>query len=656
MSVRSELITLNEVVENGYFFNVPIYQRLYVWGKEQIETLLNDLWDACQADKDVFYLGGTLVVERGNDVFDLIDGQQRFTTLWLISLAWSNTQKLSSYRYTKTDEGLFRHRISFAIRPQVQAYFDALIKQQSTDFPEARHLDDALEIIENFTARFEKEGEKPQIDKLSDYIFTRVKMILTRVPAETDLNKLFEVINNRGVQLQHHEILKARLLAKIESPETRDNYSILWDACAGMGDYVEKNLRQITGLKISELFSNDASKNDDEQLGNAKEVLKAIAALHSASDTQASLSLYKILAQPTQAPDRGLDPDITEEYEADNVRSIISFPMLLQHVLRIWLYEHEREDIKKILDKDLLHIFEASWLDSEPFEEDVMSFIEMLWEIRYWFDKYIIKWVTDEEEEVHAIRKLWLNKKKQNKNTYFSLVRQKIETETGFALLQSMLYHSQQITTHYWLTPLLNYIRIYSNDHDTGYYRYLRQLDNQLLCANDARPLIERTWELIKEPFKKNSLSLDILKQPEGTKFPHYWFYKLEFILWYRRDRFKKQAHWESFRMTAKNSVEHISPQTPQVAIDTNVVSPEVLNSFGNLALVSRSINSEYGNKPYNEKRQHFKNRNVNSVDSLKMDLIYDNQSWNDNLAIDHQNKMIQLLESHLKEDQIESV
>jgi hypothetical protein len=219
-----------------------------------------------------------------------------------------------------------------------------------------------------------------------------------------------------------------------------------------------------------------------------------------------------------------------------------------------------------------------------------------------------------------------------------------------------MLYHSQQITTHYWLTPLLNYIRIYSNDHDTGYYRYLRQLDNQLLCANDARPLIERTWELIKEPFKKNSLSLDILKQPEGTKFPHYWFYKLEFILWYRRDRFKKQAHWESFRMTAKNSVEHISPQTPQVAIDTNVVSPEVLNSFGNLALVSRSINSEYGNKPYNEKRQHFKNRNVNSVDSLKMDLIYDNQSWNDNLAIDHQNKMIQLLESHLKEDQIESV
>jgi hypothetical protein len=38
------------------------------------------------------------------------------------------------------------------------------------------------------------------------------------------------------------------------------------------------------------------------------------------------------------------------------------------------------------------------------------------------------------------------------------------------------------------------------------------------------------------------------------------------------------------------------------------------------------------------------------------MDLIYDNQSWNDNLAIDHQNKMIQLLESHLKEVQIESV
>lgn len=641
MSVKSELITLEQVVKKGYFFSIPIYQRLYVWGKEQIETLLSDIWDACRNDKEVFYLGGTLVVER-DGYFELIDGQQRFTTLWLISLAWQEANALSGYRYVEMDEGL-RHRIGFAIRPQVKAFFDALVKQQHTSLPEARQLEDALEIIEHFQV----DGMKPDIEKLTSYIYDRVQMILTRVPPETDLNKLFEVINNRGVQLQHHEILKARLLGMIDDPQVRDRYSVLWDACAEMGNYVEKNLKQITGLNISMLFTNEASQNDKEKLGKAAEVLCAIAKLEKTKEVETSLTLEKILQMVPKDLHGEKPSDPLEEYEADNVRSIISFPMLLQHVLRIWLLNAKRQDIKKILDKDLLQIFEEAWLDAGTTEKEVMSFIELLWEIRYWFDKYIIKWVADEDEEVHAIRRLRLNKKTQRSSTYYTLVRESVDAETGFALLQSMLYHSQQITTHYWLTPLLNYIYKYQKDK-TGYLSYLQYLDNHLLCTSDARSLIERTRDFVVEPFKKSCLSLDILSQTLGTEFPHYWFYKLEYVLWYRRESLGKKERWENFRMRAKNSVEHISPQTPQVKIDKNVVSEDVLNTFGNLALVSRSINSEYGNKPYNEKRQHFLNRNMTSVDSLKMDLIYENLVWNDELAIDHQYKMIELLDKYL--------
>ena len=40
---QSKLITLNDVIDQQFFFNIPIYQRLYVWGKEQIHTLLDDI-------------------------------------------------------------------------------------------------------------------------------------------------------------------------------------------------------------------------------------------------------------------------------------------------------------------------------------------------------------------------------------------------------------------------------------------------------------------------------------------------------------------------------------------------------------------------------------------------------------------------------------
>ena len=76
-----------------------------------------------------------------------------------------------------------------------------------------------------------------------------------------------------------------------------------------------------------------------------------------------------------------------------------------------------------------------------------------------------------------------------------------------------------------------------------------------------------------------------------------------------------------------------------------------MLNTFGNLALVSRSINSEYGNKPFNEKRERFFNRNSKRVDSLKMLDIYNNDKWNDDLALAHQNRMLSAIDSYLQED-----
>ena len=323
--------------------------------------------------------------------------------------------------------------------------------------------------------------------------------------------------------------------------------------------------------------------------------------------------------------------------------------MLLQHTLRIYLIEDgkkEFKDIQKILDKELLNIFDSFFFCDSNNEEDVKYFIELLWRVRYMFDKYIIKWVETDDGEIHLINQLYLNKNEQ-KNSQ-TLLRREAETNDGVALLQSMLYHSQQLTTHYWLTPYLYYLCL-NGGNNKKHYEYLRYLDNNLLSNRSEETLMQRTYKFIKDFSYRENYDYSELREAKGVGFSHYWFYKLEFVLWYLL-KDKKDKRWKEFRFTAKNSVEHISPQHPKEE-DTNKVSKDILDTFGNTSLVSRSINSEYSNLPYNEKRQRFFNKNKEKLDSLKMDLIYENEKWNDDLAIEHQNKMFKYLEEYFERE-----
>jgi len=644
---KSTRITIEQVIGQRLLFNIPIYQRLYVWGSDQVKVLLDDLVAACEAEKD-FYLGGTLVIEQNRSagelpLLDLIDGQQRFTTLWLLSIALGRlaakrgrdeTNYLADFRHVARD-GRLEPRIRFAIRPEVSGFFDALLAgSQVPDVAAAASLSRAITEIEGYV----DDHAELSLTRFSAFIRSRVQMVLTRVPAQTDLNRLFEVINNRGVQLQHHEILKARLLANLTTGRRREVYGQLWDACSHMNDYVEKNLRTAAGLKLAPLYEGADAGADTEALADPASVREALERLAADREEQV-LSLDAILRGEVKNEKRKPGANADEDYEADAVRSIITFPMLLQHVLRIFLHRRGQPDIDKILDKDLLQVFQAHWLDTtaspEEREAEVMAFIDLLWRSRYLFDKHVIKWIKDEEEEIHGIRRLRINTSGNSR----SLVRDSRDVEPAFAMLQSMLYHSQQLTTHYWLTPLLNYLIDKGGAHAHAYLKYL---DHHLLCSTSEEPLIRRTRRFVEQPwydgFELRDMA-DCLSGNAGTRFAHYWFYKLEYILW-ERYRQEEGDAWLAFRMTAKNSVEHVSPQHAEV-FDSNKVSKDVLDTFGNLALVSRGVNSEYGNKPYVEKRARFQERNALRADSLKLALIYKNEHWNDVRAGQHHAQMI---------------
>jgi hypothetical protein len=637
-TIQSDLISLDKVVENKLFFNIPIYQRLYVWKGSQIKVLFADLYDAWLNKNDIFYLGGVIVVKHENNesfkLFDLIDGQQRFTTLWLLSIVFGND--LHQFIIDKTlKESVLR--INFSIREHATTYFKEVLNNKDANHSsissELNNIEDALALIKSLKNEYFK-NSLDDIPDFASFLYKQVKLIFTEVPAKTDLNKLFEVINNRGVQLQHHEILKAALLSKITNHIDRIKYGYLWNACSYMNGFIEKNLKEEAGIRIQDYYEN----NGIEKLADPNEILSAISADNSEAST---MNLLDILKADEEA---SIKNSSEIEYEADDVRSIISFPMLLLHTLRIFNLQNGKNDISRIKEKELLkefnkYFFEPLGNHPNGEEETVEAFIELLWKVRYAFDKFVIKWVNEENEDIHSISLLY----KQNSKGNYYLQRRKPETNEGFALLQSMLYHSQEMTTQYWLTPFLAKA-IYSNKKDE-LYAYLMALDNRLFTSSYSDKLIERTWREMNNQLVEN-IDLSKLHESSGVNFSHYWFYKLEFILWFLYAS-EKDERWKKFRITAKNSVEHISPQHPKET-DVNRVSENMLNKLGNLALVSRSINSEYSNLPFNEKRQRFKNNNSYKVDSLKMDILYKNNSWSDDLAKQHQDDMLKAFEQYL--------
>lgn len=79
-----------------YNFSIPTYQRPYVWGDEQLKKIIDDFYKSYQHDKEVPYYISTLITKDNGEngkQSELIDGQQRFTTLWLMALVISRLTK-----------------------------------------------------------------------------------------------------------------------------------------------------------------------------------------------------------------------------------------------------------------------------------------------------------------------------------------------------------------------------------------------------------------------------------------------------------------------------------------------------------------------------------------------------------------------------------
>jgi uncharacterized protein with ParB-like and HNH nuclease domain len=424
--IASGILTVEKVVSCNLHFNIPIYQRLYVWKVNQIRTLLEDIKNSFEKNKDYdFFLGGVMLSNNSSNQIDLVDGQQRFTTLWLICDFLSSIEPiLKSFTYTANNEP----RIFFSIRDKAQLFLKdkssfnefinengQILKGVENEVSEIIPLVEGQQLIKEILTEFQKDKDF-NIALFSKFIFNKINLTYTFIPGKSDMNRVFEAMNNRGKQLEHHELLKSRMLKKIDSNE-RLAYSLIWDACSNMNVYIEKSIKDVANLSWKNLYGDVSIVYEDDTISDSKIELENIDIIKLLKENQADekeeMSLKSILDNQEKIASDTINKNLNEsDYLSKSVRSIINFPTFLLHVLRVYQLKknYDINNAAEVIEKKLLTAFDiSSNFDSS---DNIKDFIILLWKSRIYFDKYVIKWVnsSEEKEEFHEIEGIQISK------------------------------------------------------------------------------------------------------------------------------------------------------------------------------------------------------------------------------------------------------
>ena len=665
--VESQVETACTLAEQRIALVIPSYQRPYVWPSDDVLKLLDDIAAAFDAKEPHYYIGTVLTAgihhnDKDNPArttYELIDGQQRMTTLMLLSLAFreflANTNPLVQLVTLGQQP-----RLIFAVRDQVQELLGYRAKLDDfhspgedaiNDNPYLKHINSALVAATSRLKLFQNDEKKGSeyLEELSGFLFNQVKWVNNCMPDGMDLNRLFATMNTSGVQLEQTDILKSQLLKKIQGDKT--SYDAIWQACENLSNYYERNLRKLfpkadwNNLHYSELAQYCPERfplqNNDNQSDNETSA-RSLTIAQLAKDKE-----FDPEERPTDSKNKARD-DNNGNGDAEKVycRSIISFGLLLMHTYRIYRGHSDQADIDVRLNEKHMSESFAGFVESAT-ETEAKAFIECLWQVRYQFDRWVIKWVEEEDEETEFLRLSRISRSQSSGNYWFN--RSTRET-SDLSQLQSVRLFTGERSAQYWLTPFLGKLVKAAPTDISDVIRRLEDIDNQLSLAQATQK--EASYKLLTQGTTGTTSIEHIcneLRKPKGTGFEHYWFQKVEYILWRNRDQqpcFDGKTGLQNFRIASRNSVEHVHPQNEE---HSNSLEHQYLDSFGNLALLSPGENSSYSNQTVLKKQADFRSKPI--YDSLKLAHIFHSithpDDWHKETIQNHQNDMLDLLKKH---------
>lgn len=637
----SELVTeLHIVGDDKNIFDtdmnyiIPLYQRAYAWEDKQLVQLIEDINDV--ADDSNYYIGALIVSKQGNK-YEVVDGQQRLTSLYLLL-------NCLGYEVKHTLTFACREKSNYTLR-NIQELIQMNRSKLDMDRIESG-IQNGMKILTQELNR-EDFDKKQFCEKLSRVVVYRIE-----VPENTDLNRYFEIMNTRGEQLEQHDIIKATLMSYLKNDKEKAIFAKIWDACSDMTGYVQMHFISQSNEVREAIFGTYWQNMPPKGWSNYTKNIKS----NTLNDVGRTIS--EIIA-----PDFYVDND--DGFLCDDVRvrfeSIIDFPFFLIHTLKVLIsiqnIRHEVDGAKivdeLIDDKKLIESFNRVTTygvnrkgrigdRKELFSRD---FIVCLLRTRFLFDKYIIKreYANENSDGEWSLKELQVSGQQSKKKPYYrntcfirkgehNQEKRSNERVKRNIMLQSALrvsYTSPKVM--HWITRLLIWL---SEDN------YANSFGDDLTVYSDV---IE---ELAKDAVRKQFFE----ECPDGVyalgvSTPHIVFNYLDFLLWESDPK-----KYDDFTFEFRNSVEHWYPQNPSEG--TFEQWKDGVNQFGNLCIVQRNVNSKFSNMSPEAKKSTFKE--MISKGSIKLRIMSEltekgedkvaSLYWKDTLYKEHESDMIKML------------
>lgn len=602
---------------------IPRYQRAYAWEDKEIVQLIDDINDSTGD----YYIGSLVVAKvKGKvETYEVVDGQQRLTTLYL----------LLHYLVSRGGlEGEIGKTLSFDCRPNSNytlTHIEALLPDEklladSEDRIE-QSIRNGLKVIEQ---KF-KTGDAIEVAAFMERL-KRVILYRIEVPEHTDLNRYFEIMNTRGEQLEQHDILKAQLMGYLSNRKEQEFFSRVWSACSDMTGYVQMHFAK---AEREVIFDGGWDVMPSDKWTDFKACLD----MGQRADKEFSI---KGIVKPSFRVETA---DGVQEGDRIPIRfdSIIGFPYFLLHVLRVFLRVEdvslsEGRGLGSLLDDkrllaDYNKVITYGQMGGKPIKENKASFarefILFLLRSRFLFDQFVVKreYAGDDQEGVWSLKELCTSGAGYKKKAYYANTRLRYENEwektyaprnKECLMIQSALrvsYTSPKVM--HWITELLVWL-----------------FDDE----SELPELADKAERIAAEAMKDNFLATGNYEL--GVQTPHVVFNYLDYLLW-KEDKEK----YKDFVFEFRNSVEHWYPQHPS---EGTFEAWDGIDTFGNLCIISRSVNSKFSNLSPESKMKSYKK--MVQKGSLKLRIMGDiiergtSETWRLSECAKHEEEMISLL------------
>ncbi|GAE27296.1 hypothetical protein JCM9140_3427 [Halalkalibacter wakoensis JCM 9140] len=592
MDNNLKIIPVSSIFSNVTYV-IPIYQRNYAWGERQIEQLIEDIDSSIVDLENNYFLGNLIVNQTDNNVYEVIDGQQRLTTLFLLENYLGMNLPKDVVRFEAREKS--NRTLTMINNHNNGELLDELVSVEILA---------GYQIIDNYFKS--KDIDKNQLKRKLEKVF----LVRVQVPQGIDLNHYFEVMNTRGEQLELHEIAKAKFLEVLDTEHEKKTAALIWEKCSDMDSYIQMRFEP----KVRKaLFSHDwtSLKNTISDFDSIKKCVP------TDEDDDHSVPLITILTE-----NKRLHNDVSkDEVEDERFESTISFPNFLLQVNAA--IRHLGEKDSTLDDKHFLNNLAWAWRDADS----AKNFLSHMLKCRVLFDKYILKreYAKDYKESgkwsLQRLEKY--NDGKSDKPKYVGTFGEEdSQNNKQIRTLQSCLritYTSPK--TMHWISLVLT-----------------KLLENE---SCDMIEILEDYCQtkVIQSNFDDESIS--------GFGYERIVFTYLDYLLYKDgysyMDKEIISPMRDDWQFQFRTSVEHFYPQHPIEGVSWESGD---LDGFGNLALITVSGNSKFSNLPPAGKISSYPSIIEQSLKLkiMKELVTLDDEGWTKERANKHKEEMFGVL------------